>query len=93
MFVHAARVKSGSGLTMTGIMVAVRMRHPHAFPEFLELRLESLVPLDQVLDGLVAVVLALELVQLALESLNVLLRPCPDGTLGLTIICPLPGQL
>lgn len=69
------------------------MRKSHSFPQPLQLALQGLVPLEQVLHRVVAVVFALELLQLALESLNVLLRPRPDGTLGLTVICSLAGKL
>lgn len=69
------------------------MRNSHGFPQPFQLALQSLVPLEQVLHRLVAILLALELIQLALQSLDVFLRPCPDGTLGFTVIRSLPGKL
>lgn len=61
----------------------------------LDLLLQRAVLLEQVVDDVVAVLRAarLELLQLALELLDVLLGARPDGALRLAVIGAFPGQL
>lgn len=80
-------------MSLTRIWVRVSVWDSHALPQSLKLGLEGLVPLDQVLYRVVPVVLALEVLQFPLEALDVLLCPCPDSTLRLTVIRPLPSKL
>lgn len=92
-----ARTRSWTGsrdrikiiLTGTGVMISVLI--PHFGLQPCQLVFQILVLPEQILHHLVTILLALELIQLALQPLDVLLRPCPDGTLGLTVIRPLPG--
>ena len=65
----------------------------HALAEALELLLEHLVAEEELLDGLIALPLTPELVELGLQALNVLLGPRPDGPLGLPVVGPLAGEL
>jgi hypothetical protein len=55
--------------------------------------LQRLILPLQLLNSLIAAVPALQLLHFLLQPLNVLLRPGPDGTLGLAIIGTLPGKL
>ena len=87
------RQASIDGILLTGTGIRVSVWKSHAFPQPFQLALQSFIPLEQVLHRLVAILLALELLQLAFKPFNVFLRPCPDGTLGLTIICSLAGKL
>lgn len=57
-----------------------------------QLVLELLVLPHQVSDDLI-VVLVLEVVHLALELLNVLLGPLPNGPLGFSVVGSLAGKL
>jgi len=63
------------------------------FPESGNLLLEDLVPAEKLLDFSVAALDSLEIGQLTLQTLNVLLGPGPDSSLGLTIVGPLASQL
>jgi len=65
----------------------------HVLLQATQLVLESLVPSEEVLDRAVTALVAAELVELALEALNVLLCAGADGTLGLAVVGPLAGQL
>lgn len=57
------------------------------------LLLKVLVLPDEFLEGLVAVLLALELFYLPFESFDVFLCPRTNGPLCFSVVCPLPSQL
>lgn len=65
----------------------------HVLPEPGNLLFEELVPTEKLLDFSVAALDALELGQFTLQTLNVLLGPCSDGSLSLTVVGPLACQL
>jgi hypothetical protein len=65
----------------------------HGLLEAHELILESLVAAHELLDGLVARLLATEVIELLLETLNVLLCAGANSALGLTVICALASEL
>lgn len=65
----------------------------HGIPEGLELLLEHLVAAQQFLDGLVAGVHGAQLLELCLETLNVILGTGADGALGLSVVSSLAGEL
>lgn len=64
-----------------------------AFAQGRQLLLQSLVSLDQVLDGLVSAMPALELFELPFESLDMFLCSGANGALCFTVIGTLSGQL
>ena len=66
---------------------------PHCLSQTSKFLLESLVPLDQVLDGLVTILLALQVFEFSLESFDMLLGPRPDRSLCLAIIGSLASKL
>lgn len=63
------------------------------FPQVFVLVLKSLDAFGELLYPVVGAVQLLVLLQLALQPLNMLLSPCSDGTLSLTIVGPLPCEL
>lgn len=73
-----------------------RRRHGGAHVGVLEpahLVLESAVAAQELLHRLVAALVAAELVELALQTLNVFLCAGADGALGLAVVGPLARQL
>lgn len=96
---HAWRGDGGRG-GVDGLLVGGGGRvgarghaHAHALAEAGELVLEGLVAAEEVLDGAVAVVVAAQLLELVLETLNVLLGAGADGALGLAVVGALAGEL
>lgn len=62
-------------------------------PQGLVLALEGVYPLGELLYPVVGAVELLVLLQLALQPLDVLLGPRPDGALGLTVVGSLAREL
>lgn len=76
--------------TCRGIWPAL---HSKALSERHYFLLQHLVPLEQVLDCLVAVLAALHLLQLPLQALNVLLCAGSYCSLGFSVVGSFPGEL
>lgn len=67
--------------------------HGLALPQSSDLLLQLAVPADQSLDGLISAAAALDLLELALQPLDVLLGARPDSSLGLAVVGAFAGQL
>lgn len=65
----------------------------HVLTQTHQLVLECLVAPKQFLDRLVATLLALEVLELTLQTVDVLLRPSSNRPLRLSIVGPLAGEL
>ncbi len=67
--------------------------HAHGLAQAAELVLEGLVAAQEVLQRAVAVLVAAQLLELALQAINVLLGAGADGALGLAVVGALAGEL
>jgi hypothetical protein len=68
-------------------------RDAHVLLESHQFLLKRLIPSQKLLDSLVTALLALEFLQLALQTVNVLLGSRPDSSLSLSVVGSLARKL